>query len=541
MTWLLAAVALVVGYFTGRRAVRMTATGRDDSNSHSHDAHERRAEVVPTQPFRNSLIAAIHGEAEPKESQADDRRLLVDVLRMIADQHGAIAAGLWAAPEEHTAQELQLVAWSRDPAPRLDDAQQGLVKWAAENDVLAFDRAEGAVGFAAVRAGESTKPGAIALLFEASKSTATRDALRYWLPRHATRMAAMYDVLRSRAVSARSNRRLRAAMKAAMELQQSKDPLKLEQTFVTESLAVADAEWAVLVRWDPASELGEVRARTQPGLIPDDKVLVHRDSLLGDACADAAPVVLRDARAEAKEGRSLIDGVPVPPGTGSLILVPMVREKNEKAIGALALGHRTPWALTRYDASAARDLATIAAGALSVAWVVEDERATARRDGLTDLFNRRAFEEHFTKAIEWTDRNDGTQLALVIVDIDFFKKVNDTYGHEAGDHVLRGVARVLARDRRATDTVARLGGEELALILPTVTPEGAREVAERLRERIQHLRVNTNAGEIQVTASFGLAIYRSRGGDAGTLFERADKALYEAKRGGRNRVEFAGA
>ena len=82
MTWFLSAVALVVGYFAGRRAVKLTAPARDDSTSHSHDAHERRAEVVPTQPFRNSLIAAIHGEAEPKESQADDRRLLVDVLRM---------------------------------------------------------------------------------------------------------------------------------------------------------------------------------------------------------------------------------------------------------------------------------------------------------------------------------------------------------------------------------------------------------------------------------------------------------------------------
>lgn len=514
----------------GTRGVASVATG---------DVAPARGEAVSSAPFRDSLIAAIHGHEDSAETKADDRRLMVDVLRMVADQHGAVAASLWVAPEVGEPDGLRLVAWGRDPEPTLTPAQDGLVRWAAENDVLAFDRAEGSVGFAAVRAGDSTRPGALALLFDEGKPGATREALRYWLPRHATRLSVMHEVLRSRADTARRNLRLRNGMRAAMALQESNDPIKLEETLVAASLDVTGAEWAVLVRWDAASELGEVRAKSRAGIIPDDRVHVHRETLLGDTCADAAPVVFRDARAEAAAGRPLVDGVPLSPEVGSLILVPVSRRKGEPSIGALACGHGRPFALTKHDASSARDLATVAAGALSVAWVVEEERATARRDGLTELFNRRAFEEHFASAIDWTDRNDGTQLALVIVDIDFFKKVNDTYGHDAGDRVLQAVSRVLARDRRATDTVARLGGEELALILPNVTPAGAKDVAERLRERIQHMRVNTNAGEVQVTASFGVAIYRSRAGDSGTLFERADQALYEAKRGGRNRVEVA--
>jgi diguanylate cyclase (GGDEF)-like protein len=496
-----------------------------------------RAEAIPSRLSRDSLIVAIHGAAESDDVKLDDKRIMIDVLRMIADQHGAVATGLWVAPREGET-GLQHVSWSRDPAPAITDTQMGLVRWASENDVLAFDRAQGTPGFVAVRAGEPKAPGALALLFD-DKASVTRDALRYWLPRHATRMSTLHEVLRSRSESARRNFRLRHAMRAAIRFQGTRDPLELEEVFAAQALEVSGAEWAVLVRWDPTTERGEVRATTKDGIIPEGKHAVRRDSLLGDVCADAAPVLYGDTRDIIAAATPLIDGVPLPPDTGSLILVPMMRKEHDPVIGALACGHSKPRALSALDATGTRDLATVAAGALSVAWVVEDERATARRDGLTDLFNRRAFEEHFTKAVEWTDRNEGTQLALVIVDIDFFKKVNDTYGHDAGDQVLRAVARVLARDRRATDSVARLGGEELALILPSVTEKGAREVAERLRGNVENLRVNTTAGEVHVTASFGVAVYNSRGGDSAEIFERADKALYAAKHGGRNRVEVA--
>ena len=129
-------------------------------------------------------------------------------------------------------------------------------------------------------------------------------------------------------------------------------------------------------------------------------------------------------------------------------------------------------------------------------------------------------------------------MALVMVDIDHFKKVNDTYGHEAGDAVLVAVGQLLMAARRTTDFVARLGGEELALLLPQTDASGAAELAERLRAKVEALRVRTAVGEVRVTASFGVAMYQARSGASGRVYERADRALYAAKNGGRNRVEL---
>lgn len=523
MPWLgMVALALGAGagWFVGRR----------------REKEVTQARAVPSQLTRDSLFVALQGADESEDVKRDDERLLVDVLRMIADQHGAAVAGLWM-PGPGTI-DLYPLAWSREPAPALGAREQGLIQWAAENDTLAFDQAEGALGFAAARVGEGGSTGALALVF-ADGARVTRDALRYWLPRHATRLAAMHELLRYRAEVAKVNMRLRAAMRVAIALQGQRDPIKLEETVTGESLGVVGGEWALLVRWDPKGSIGELRALTHEGLVPPELTAVSLGSLIGDVCADGSPVVYEDARAIMSRAHQLIDGARIPPRTGSLVLVPIRRSREERAIGALAVGHSTVGALTMSEARTMRDVATVAAGALSSAWAVEDARATARRDALTDLFNRRAFEELFTQAVEWTDRSEGSSLALVMVDIDHFKRVNDTYGHDAGDRVLQAVARVLIKDRRATDSVARLGGEELALILPSVTTKGALEVVERLRERIEATRVNTNAGEVRVTASFGVALYASRGGDSATLAERADRALYAAKHGGRNRVELA--
>jgi diguanylate cyclase len=143
----------------------------------------------------------------------------------------------------------------------------------------------------------------------------------------------------------------------------------------------------------------------------------------------------------------------------------------------------------------------------------------------------------FARMIGETDRYGGS-AALVLADIDFFKNVNDTYGHEAGDEVLIAVAHALAGERRTTDFAARIGGEEIALLLPQTDVQGAREVSERLRARVESLVVKVRDTEIRVTASFGVAMYTARSGAGPRLFERADKALYVAKNGGRNRVEL---
>ncbi len=158
----------------------------------------------------------------------------------------------------------------------------------------------------------------------------------------------------------------------------------------------------------------------------------------------------------------------------------------------------------------------------------------ATLDALTNLNNRRQFETRLGQEISITKRQNNP-LCAMMVDIDFFKKVNDTYGHAAGDEVLRTVAAIIKEQLRESDIPARYGGEEFAVLLPFTKIEEAQIVGERLRKAVEAHPVRVDNVDIAVTISMGLAEYnREETGEE--LFERADKALYEAKKNGRNQV-----
>ena len=158
----------------------------------------------------------------------------------------------------------------------------------------------------------------------------------------------------------------------------------------------------------------------------------------------------------------------------------------------------------------------------------------ALTDPLTALPNRRAFERGIAGL-----RPDDLEAALLIIDLDHFKVVNDTYGHAAGDYVLQQVSMILRANMRNRDLLSRLGGEELAVLLPDTGAIKAQQIAERLRLAIETLEIHWEGQTIAITASFGVAVA------LGTLpstdmFVQADAALYAAKRSGRNRVVFSG-
>lgn len=162
----------------------------------------------------------------------------------------------------------------------------------------------------------------------------------------------------------------------------------------------------------------------------------------------------------------------------------------------------------------------------------------AYRDALTGIGNRRCFGEALQAAISDSDRL-GRPLGVVALDVDRFKAVNDTYGHAAGDAVLRAVAAALMDGIRPVDTVCRVGGEEFAVILPGLEPPFAMLLAERLRAAVAALRIPMDgARELGVTISLGLAS-REYGEPGPGLLHRADAALYTAKRGGRDCVKLA--
>lgn len=178
-------------------------------------------------------------------------------------------------------------------------------------------------------------------------------------------------------------------------------------------------------------------------------------------------------------------------------------------------------------------------GPLRMAALVAEARRLASTDTLTGLLNRRAFIERVEKARAASDKQL-FPISTLLLDVDHFKKVNDTLGHDAGDAVLQGVARVLSAMARKSDFVARWGGEEFVVCLTSTAEGGARIAAERVRRAIAEARHPIPGGSVhRATASVGLASAENADWDIHELLGRSDKAMYAAKHRGRNRVETA--
>ncbi len=161
-------------------------------------------------------------------------------------------------------------------------------------------------------------------------------------------------------------------------------------------------------------------------------------------------------------------------------------------------------------------------------------RALASVDGLTGINNRRHFLQLCEKEVERAQRYD-RPLTMMMMDVDHFKRVNDTYGHAAGDEVLKQLAATCVASLRGSDILGRLGGEEFAVAMPECGIEAAVPVAERLRQTLAKIEVPSEQGAISFTISIGV-IARVKGEDLTSALDRADQAMYAAKQGGRNRV-----
>ena len=156
-------------------------------------------------------------------------------------------------------------------------------------------------------------------------------------------------------------------------------------------------------------------------------------------------------------------------------------------------------------------------------------------DPLTGLFNVRHFRKSLEHELERT-RRTGMTTALIMVDLDHFKNINDTWGHESGNQVLQAVAQLLQDQTRKLDICCRYGGEEFAVILPSTELMLARQVAERCLNALRETVIPLDETDLQVTASIGVAVADNSAKTAESLIENADECMYEAKRGGRNQV-----
>ena len=217
----------------------------------------------------------------------------------------------------------------------------------------------------------------------------------------------------------------------------------------------------------------------------------------------------------------------------SLLVLPLL--SADEAIGTFTLVAR---AEKRFGKDVREMLAVIAnqvAVSLQNGYLYKQMETMATTDGLTGLTNHRTFQSRFEDLLQRAQRHNH-KAAVLLCDIDHFKKVNDNYGHPIGDEVLRRVAKVLQEVPRKIDIPARYGGEEFAVLLDNVDVIQAKAVAERIRIEISKVVVDTEKGPLSVTESIGVAAFPDDGRDRATLIERADLALYEAKHAGRNRV-----
>jgi diguanylate cyclase (GGDEF)-like protein len=167
----------------------------------------------------------------------------------------------------------------------------------------------------------------------------------------------------------------------------------------------------------------------------------------------------------------------------------------------------------------------------------EAMREQATRDPLTGLWNRASILDILSQELSRSQRQ-AARFSIVLIDLDNFKEINDVYGHQVGDQVLRRISQAMRASKRSYDSIGRYGGEEFLVVLPDCDETSAVSQAERLRETVEQLTIETPAGSIRTTASLGIAAFDTATcPDSIDMIEAADQALYRAKRHGRNRVE----
>ena len=224
----------------------------------------------------------------------------------------------------------------------------------------------------------------------------------------------------------------------------------------------------------------------------------------------------------------------------SVAILPLIRQ--DKFIGTLNLGSRSP---TRFQADMGtqflQHLSAVISACIENGRLQENIKQVGLLDPLTGINNRRFFDQRIEEEVTLSHRNK-TPLSCLFIDLDHFKSINDTHGHQAGDIVLKEVAKVLADIMRTSDVLARYGGEEFVILLANTDQTASYEIAERIRKRIEETPFKISAKKtISVTMSIGLALIAQQSDIKTTqqLVSAADQAVYAAKVAGRNRVHIA--
>ncbi|MBI3398031.1 MAG: diguanylate cyclase [Deltaproteobacteria bacterium] len=302
------------------------------------------------------------------------------------------------------------------------------------------------------------------------------------------------------------------------------------------SKEIVDYDMAAFILREGSEALKVVSAK---GLKASDvmhKIFKTDESIAGLVIKNGKPLSFSDFQ-EGKRDIQIFPGIFLP--IRSVICLPLL--VKDGPIGVFIMASKKENLFSSYETKIFEVVATNTAVALSNARAYLQMEKMATIDGLTGLLNHRFFQERLSHEIERAERYK-ERLSLLLVDIDYFKKVNDTYGHPAGDKILKDISKILVSAIRSVDAAARYGGEEFAIVLVNTAGRGALDTAERIRKIIENNEFDIGAAFIKVTASIGVSAFPDDtgllddGGSQRLLISKADSALYTAKREGRNRV-----
>lgn len=350
-----------------------------------------------------------------------------------------------------------------------------------------------------------------------------------WCVRRSVRLSR--ELADTRARLRQAEQRLGALHKIALSLSTTLDLNRLLETILEQLGSLWGYHHGAVLLHDPDTDELVVAASRAYAHAPGQRIAAGL-GICGEVFRTGKPLVIGDVTADGR----YIQGVA---GAHSELAVPLVWEGH--VLGVLNVESHQMGAYSDKDLDLLTTVAEQAAAAIGNARLHQQTRHLAITDQQTELYNYRYFQEQLGTAVRQAQLM-GTPIALLMVDLDFFKRCNDTYGHPTGDAILQQLGRILRDSCRTDDMVFRYGGEEFTVILPDTTDGDALRVAERIRERVAHHSFVTRSGrrlDFPVTVSIGVASYPRDGLSEVNLLIAADKAMYAAKARGRNRVVSA--
>ena len=418
-----------------------------------------------------------------------------------------------------------------EPRSLPEDSQLALAADAsAAGEAVTIPGVDGRLLWSPVALGEGPAGSYLMLLPGSWSSTPVAE----WQRSLARAFTAALQVTSSREAADESRRRARCAYDLARRLARSSSPQHVRQRIVNSVASLVGASQASLALYDEADdELVIVASHGYPVVAVEHLRLKPGSGIIGRVFQNRRPLLSRVDTSRARPRRPRYR-------TSSFMVVPVLAQR--RVLGVLSVADRTDGRpFTTGDLALVRSL--LAPAALALSWAGSEHQALEMRraaliDPLTGLFNRRHLQARLDEEIERT-RRFGQGLALLTVDIDDFKRINDTAGHLHGDEVLRGIATALRRSVRSFDLCARYGGDEFAVLLSGSHVDDAVLAARRIAQRLRRvLAQNRAVGGDFVTVSIGVATL----GPATTaqqLLARTDEALYEAKAAGKDCIRVA--